>query len=305
MGPKLACLWPCLRNLLHRPWIPWAPHPRLQPLWRYYSWKIIKYTVLGLKTRPTWPKISELLEQDSIFMRPAFMNALNGNIGDVCERFQLVSRRDEDMAYIRARERVISIFAPPPLVTLSVLQMTVESVNLTSPRASTHLSSSCWSTALSHLGLLGVRSTACRDDQPFLVTAVATLSTAQLNYTAQRAAEEYASMRHAAARLACPYATVTTAPCTVQQHWRFGDDHYLGIPVICDPIVPGVWRVCPGVDPFNVVDGFKMGLDTSESQADAKTQGFWALHNGRVTAQVEDQTVDEEFVLLRPRGRIS
>ncbi|KAJ7466419.1 hypothetical protein FB451DRAFT_1369659 [Mycena latifolia] len=103
---------------------------------------------------------------------------------------------------------------------------------------------------------------------------------------------------------------------TVQLHWRFGDDHYLGILAIALNFVFGsyalwvVWRVrkrrrVKGIDPFKIVDGFKMGLDTSETQGERDMKGSWALHDGKLVARGEDWAVLEESVPLNPLVRNS
>ncbi|KAJ7452626.1 hypothetical protein FB451DRAFT_1374072 [Mycena latifolia] len=89
----------------------------------------------------------------------------------------------------------------------------------------------------------------------------------------------------------------------VEEHWRFGDEHNLGILAIILTLGFGlyalwvIWAVwkrprVKGIDPFKVVDGFKMGLDKIQNEGDR--DGFWALRNGRVGARGGDSTVVEE-----------
>lgn len=112
---------------------------------------------------------------------------------------------------------------------------------------------------------------------------------------------------------------------TVQQHWRFGDEHFLGIPAIVLSLGFGsfalyvVWKLrnrprVKGVDLFKVVDGFKMGLDTTNHQADWMAQGFWDLRDGKVVAQAlaadwspieAEEEEEEEYVPLRAVGSLS
>ncbi|KAJ6526305.1 hypothetical protein B0H19DRAFT_1197168 [Mycena capillaripes] len=92
---------------------------------------------------------------------------------------------------------------------------------------------------------------------------------------------------------------------TVQEHWQFGNEHFLGIPAIILNIVFGfyaLWVLCrvarrprvKGVEPFKVVNGFKIGLDTSTAQHEGNVDGFWALHKGRVGVRGESLTIVEE-----------
>ncbi|KAJ7826478.1 hypothetical protein B0H14DRAFT_2817270, partial [Mycena olivaceomarginata] len=89
----------------------------------------------------------------------------------------------------------------------------------------------------------------------------------------------------------------------VEEHWRFGDENNLGILAILLTLGFGlytlwvIWTVrkrprVKGIDPFKVVDGFKMGLD--KIQNDTNGDGFWALHNGRVGIRAENWTVVEK-----------
>ncbi|KAJ7621693.1 hypothetical protein DFH06DRAFT_1232486, partial [Mycena polygramma] len=92
---------------------------------------------------------------------------------------------------------------------------------------------------------------------------------------------------------------------TVQEHWHFGNEYFLGIPAIILNIAFGVyalWVLCraarrprvKGVQPFKVVNGFKIGLDTSTAKHEGNVDGFWALHNGRVGVRGESWTMVEE-----------
>ncbi|KAF7344253.1 hypothetical protein MVEN_01716600 [Mycena venus] len=108
---------------------------------------------------------------------------------------------------------------------------------------------------------------------------------------------------------------------TVQEHWRFGNEHFLGITAIVLNIVFGLyalWVWCrvvrrprvKGVEPFKVVNGFKIGLDTSTAQHEGNADGFWALHKGRVgvrgerwTAVEPEEAQESESVPLDPTGR--
>ncbi|KAJ7452627.1 hypothetical protein FB451DRAFT_1282727 [Mycena latifolia] len=108
---------------------------------------------------------------------------------------------------------------------------------------------------------------------------------------------------------------------TVQEHWHFGNEHFLGIPAIILNLVFGLYALwvvfkmarrprVEGVKPFKVVDGFKMGLDTTTAKDEGNGEEFWALHHGRVGARGESWTVvekaeeseDSESVLLDPTG---
>ncbi|KAJ7478406.1 hypothetical protein FB451DRAFT_1557080 [Mycena latifolia] len=110
-------------------------------------------------------------------------------------------------------------------------------------------------------------------------------------------------------------ATCNSHDRTVQAHWRFGNEHNLGIPVVALNLVFGfyalwvVWRVAgrprvKGVEPFKVVDGFKMGLGTTTAKDEGNGDEFWALQNGSVGARGESWTVVEEpeSVPLDPTG---
>ncbi|KAJ7866552.1 hypothetical protein B0H14DRAFT_2732425, partial [Mycena olivaceomarginata] len=85
---------------------------------------------------------------------------------------------------------------------------------------------------------------------------------------------------------------------TVQEHWHFGNEHLLGIPAIVLNLVFGLYALwvlgrvvgrprVKGVEPFQVVNGFKIGLDTSTAQHEGNADGFWALHKGRVVVRGE------------------
>ncbi|KAF7344252.1 hypothetical protein MVEN_01716500 [Mycena venus] len=94
----------------------------------------------------------------------------------------------------------------------------------------------------------------------------------------------------------------------VEEHWRFGDENNLGILAIILTLGFGlytlwvIWTVrkrprVKGIDPFKVVDGFKMGLHNIQNGTNG--DGFWALHNGRVGIVEEPEA---ESVPLIPPG---
>ncbi|KAJ7826480.1 hypothetical protein B0H14DRAFT_2817272 [Mycena olivaceomarginata] len=77
---------------------------------------------------------------------------------------------------------------------------------------------------------------------------------------------------------------------TVQEHWHFGNEHLLGIPAIVLNLVFGLyalWVLGRVVGRPRVVNGFKIGLDTSTAQHEGNADGFWALHKGRVVVRGE------------------
>ncbi|KAJ7431635.1 hypothetical protein B0H11DRAFT_2210122 [Mycena galericulata] len=92
---------------------------------------------------------------------------------------------------------------------------------------------------------------------------------------------------------------------TVQEHWHFGNEHFLGFPAIILNITFGLYALyvlyrvarrprVKGVEPFKVVNGFKIGLDTSTAKHEGNVDGFWALHQGRVGVRGESWTIVEE-----------
>jgi hypothetical protein len=89
----------------------------------------------------------------------------------------------------------------------------------------------------------------------------------------------------------------------VQEHWRFGNEHSLGVLAIMLTLGFGVYAVgvvltllrrprVHGVDPFKVVDGFKIGLDAAKGGDEATR--FWAVDHGILVARGEDWTIVEE-----------
>jgi hypothetical protein len=85
---------------------------------------------------------------------------------------------------------------------------------------------------------------------------------------------------------------------TVQEHWRFGDNYYLGILAIMLNLVFGLyalwvlWRVwkrprVDGIDPFKIVDGCKIGLATANLEDTGNAVEGWDLHLGTLRMRTE------------------
>jgi hypothetical protein len=91
---------------------------------------------------------------------------------------------------------------------------------------------------------------------------------------------------------------------TVQEHWHFGNQYGLGVPAIALNLIFGLYALwvvwiarrprVKRVEPFKVVNAFKLGLDTAMGKEDGNGEEFWALHNGRVGVRRESWTVVEE-----------
>jgi hypothetical protein len=92
---------------------------------------------------------------------------------------------------------------------------------------------------------------------------------------------------------------------TVQEHWRFGDAYYLGIPAIMLNLVFGsyalwvLWRVrksprVKGINPFKIVEGCKIGMDTPKVEDVGNAVGDWDFRHGRLRLRREGLPVAGE-----------